>query len=241
MAYHTTQGIVFNSIKYRDNDLIVRIYTQDFGLLSFMVNGARKKKSKKKASYFQPLSILNLEISYSEKRELHSIKELHLERDIASIHQDIAKSSIALFMAELLHKSIQEEEQNPALYSFLLNAINFLNDMQKGVANFHSIFLLQLSTYLGIQPSMNKGELPYFNLEEGQYVNSEFMHDQLLNEEESMLFHKCSQLSILELDQLNLSAKERKNLLIIILQYYRIHLPETGNLKSLDVLTAVFA
>lgn len=241
MAFHSTQGIVFNSIKYRDHDLIVRVYTRDFGLLSFMVNGARKKKSAKKASFFQPLTVLDLEINYKENRNLHSIKELHLAAGFQSIHQDISKSSISLFVAELLHKSIQEEEQNAALYAFLFSSIMLLDGLEKNLSVFNPLFLLQLATHLGIQPSGNKGELPYFNLEEGMYCSSSFMHEGLLNEEESNIFYKASSLSLLELQQLNITKKERQELLQNILRYYKLHLPEIGELKSLDVLSAVFA
>ena len=152
MAFHSTKGIVLNSIKYRDHDLIVRIYTEEFGLLSFMVNGSRKAKSRFKASYFQPLTLLNLEISYKENQSLNRIKELHLAHALNALHTDISKSTIAVFLAEVLHKCIQEEEQNQALFLFLEQSLLFLNQQSKGVANFHSLFLLQLTQYIGIQP-----------------------------------------------------------------------------------------
>ncbi len=241
MAYHSTKGIVFNSIKYRDHDLIVRIYTQEYGLLSFMVNGARKSRSRYKAGYFQPLTLLDLEIAYKENRDLHRIKELHIQQAFATLHTDIAKSTIAVFIAEVLYKSIQEEEQNEMLFAYLYQSIVYLDILDKGVANFHSLFLLQLTQYLGIQPSFEREEKACFHMEEGSYRIPSFLHEGVLDEEESKVFHRASTLPLQEWQQLNLSKAQRKVLLANVLAYYKMHLPEIGELKSLEVLSAVFS
>lgn len=240
MAFVKTNGIAISSIKFGDHDLIVRIYTESHGLLAFLIKGARKQRSKRKAAYFQPLNLLKLEISYKESKSLHGIRELAIDQPLSSIHTNIRKSSITLFLSEMLQRCIQEEEQNTALFDFLKLSVLFLDQMEKGISNFHPVFLFQLCAYLGIKPSANKGELPYFNLEDGTYSGKTLFTDHLLNEEQSVVFHKASCLSYQEIKMLQMRQDERKDLLNNILSYYRLHLPEMGSVKTLKVLEAVF-
>lgn len=235
-----TQGVVLNSIKYSESSIITRIYTQELGLLSFLVHGVRKRKARIPASFFQPFTILNLDISYKPKSNLQNIKEVTLAQRTDELHTDIRKSTIALFLAEVLHKSLEEEQQDKGLFEFLELSITFLNSMESSFANFHLIFLLQLSKYLGFYPDQNtvRGNR-YFNMESGLFEANPF-HNQFLDESQSELLKTLMQISFLERESFRINAKERKELLNQLIRYYQLHLSGMNEIKSQKVLETVF-
>jgi DNA repair protein RecO (recombination protein O) len=234
-----TKAIALNYIKYSDSSIIARIYTREYGLLSFMVRGVRKRKSRFPASFFQAFTILDLDISYKPKSNLQSIRELALSSRTDQLHSDIAKSTIALFLAEVLHKTLEEEEQDEKLFDFLTLSIEFLNSVEDSFANFHLIFLLQLSKYLGFYPHSELSK-KFFNMESGNFENRP-VHEHFLDESQSDLLKALMQTSYLERKQLQISAADRRILLNKLLEYYRLHLPGIGKISSLEILESVFS
>jgi len=148
-----TRAIVLNSIKYSESSIITKIFTEEFGMLSFIVHGVRKRKARMPASFFQAFTLLDLDINYKPKSNLQNIKEISLSQRTDALHSDVRKSTIAIFLAEVLHKSLQEEQQDKDLFEFLQLTISFLDSMESAFGNFHLIFLIQLSKYLGFYPS----------------------------------------------------------------------------------------
>lgn len=236
-----TRGIVLSSIKYSESSIITKIYTEEFGMLSFMVRGVRKRKARISASFFQPFTILDLDINYKPKSNLQNIKELGLAQRTDSLHSDVRKSTLALFLAEVLHKSLEEEQQDQGLFEFLQLTIDFLDSMESSFGNFHLIFLLQLSKYLGFYPSEgNSNQITYFNMEAGTFETNPY-HDQFLNVELSNKLIDLMKLSYLERDLITLSSKLRSDLLDELIRYYQLHLPGMRRISSKDVLTGVFS
>jgi DNA repair protein RecO (recombination protein O) len=233
-----TEAIVLKTFKYSETSIIAKIYTKKFGLLSFIVHGVRKKKSKFSASFFQPLQILNLEIQYKTKSNLHTIRDLFLSEGIQSIYSNIIKSSIAFFLAEIVSKTVREEETNEELFDFLQNSIVFLEEAEENrVSNFHIIFLISLSRYLGFFP--NYSDKAFFNIYTGGFedtYNSQYCFD----EKESQYFGQLMKLNYSNSQELRLTQELRKELLSGILRFYHIHLPEMGEIKSLEVLEVIF-
>jgi DNA repair protein RecO (recombination protein O) len=204
-----------------------------------MVHGVRKKKSKFSASLFQPLQILYLEINYKTKSSLHNIKDLSLSEGIQSIHSNIIKSSIAFFLAEVVSKTVREEELNESLFQFLHNSIVFLEEADdSSVSNFHLVFLIGLSKYLGFYP--NSSDMPYFNTFTG---NFEFANNiqYCFTEEESRIFKSLLESNYTYSQDIAIKKEYRQSLLVGILKFYHIHLPEMGEIKSLEVLEMVFS
>ena len=236
-----TRGIVLSSIKYSESSIITKIYTEEFGMLSFMVRGVRKRKARISASFFQAFTLLDLDINYKPKSNLQNIKELSLSQRTDSLHSDVRKSTLALFLAEILHKSLEEEQQDQGLFEFLQLTIEFLDSMEASFGNFHLIFLLQLSKYLGFFPSEQKtNQESYFNMESGTFEANPY-HDQFLNEEQSSKLSDLMKLSYLERELVQLTAKQRSQLLDELIRYYQLHLPGMGRISSKDVLTGVFS
>lgn len=235
-----TRGIVLNSIKYSDSSIITKIYTEEFGLLSFIVRGVRKRKARMPASFFQAFTIVDLDINYKSKSNLQNIKEIGLAQRTDSLHSDIRKSTIALFLAEVLHKSLEEEQQDKALFEFLQLTISFLDSMESSFSSFHLVFLLQLSKHLGFYPNesmIDRGD--YFNMESGVFEAEPFS-EHFLDQELSAKLKALLKLSYLECGLLKLSGDQRSKLLIALIQYYQLHLPGMGRISSQEVLESVF-
>ncbi|RZJ69404.1 MAG: DNA repair protein RecO, partial [Flavobacterium sp.] len=147
-----TKAIVISSLRYQEKGLIVKCFTESDGLKSYFIRDAfSAKKSNQKVAYFQPLSLLEIEASHKNKGTLEYFKEVKLAHPYHSINTDITKTTIAIFLSEMLHHSIKEEEKNQELYSFLETALLWL-DSHDEAANFHLILLLEVTKYLGFYP-----------------------------------------------------------------------------------------
>ncbi|MBE9480196.1 MAG: DNA repair protein RecO, partial [Bacteroidetes bacterium] len=140
-----TRGIVFHQIKYSESSVIAKIYTELFGIQSYLIKGVRNKKSKIKSALLQHLSIVDLVVYHKEKSNIQYIKEIRSEYQFTSIPFDIRKSSIAVFINEILYKSIHEEEANQNLFDYLLNSIKLLDMITKRFVDFHLLFTIGLT------------------------------------------------------------------------------------------------
>ena len=248
----STNGIVVHSIKYSESSVIVRIYTRLFGIQSYMIKGIHRAKSKIKPALFQPLTLLDLVVYHNEKQSIQSVKDVHLAHPYQTIPFDIRKSSIALFINELIYKTIREEEANPDLFDFLRATCLQLDATKEPVSAFHLFFSMQFAHHLGIFPQANYSvQQPFFNLREGYFQSSIPDHPHYLNPENSQLFFSlleacCTGAS--ENDNpgnnenpLRLKAETRGLLLETILLYYRLHLPGFKGLQSHHILHDVMA
>ncbi|MFA8451406.1 MAG: DNA repair protein RecO [Bacteroidales bacterium] len=235
----STTGIVINSIKYSESSLIVKIYTLEHGMLSFIAKGIRRAKSKKSPAFFFPFSILEINYNHQSKRELQTLGDVRFEHPVMEILSDMNKTSIALFLCEILSICLYEQNHDPKLFSFIKNSIIKLNETPEKYANFHLAFLLKLSLFLGFYPNYNLSKnTPYFNIEEGCFQAQFEKSPIILNQEESQLL--ASLLHAMENKQhLPLVKSQRNQLLNIILDFYRQHIPNFKELKTLGVFKAL--
>lgn len=237
---HKTRGIVLHSMKYGDTGIITTIYTELFGRVSFLVQGIRSKKSPVKGNSLQALFLVEIEIYYKQGRELHRIKELKNTFPFCSIPFDIAKSTQAIFLAEILNKVLREEESRPELFEFLFYSIRFLDLLSEGISNFHLIFLVQLSRYLGFGPTNNFSvEMPYYDLMAGIFVPTIPPYPHYLNKEESSIFADLLSMSYEKAPEFKISQAVRNTLPERILEYFSLHLGSNINIKSLDILRQI--
>ena len=235
----TTKAIVLSKLKYKDYDLIVNCYTQEKGLITLIVKGVLKsKKGKFKAAYFQPLNILETVIDVKEKRTLQYFKEVKIGYHFSSVQSNIVKSTIALFLSEVLNNALKEEEQNLALYSFLETSL-ILFDQSETDTNFHLIFLLQLCKYLGFYPDVTAINLPYFDLESGRFQSSIFSKNHITGRNLT-IFKQLLGTKFDESKSLNIKATQKRELLNMILLYFQLHLDGFKHPKSVGVLNQVF-
>jgi DNA repair protein RecO (recombination protein O) len=152
---HKTRGIVFHVTEYSESSVVAKIYTELFGLQSYLINSARKKSPKIKPASLQPLSLIDLMVYHKERSGLQRLAEARTQPALKSIPFDIRKSSIVLFINEVLLKSVKEEESNRALFDFIFSSVELLDLQDEVQSDFHLVFLLQLTKYLGFYPQDN--------------------------------------------------------------------------------------
>lgn len=236
-----TRGIVLSHLKYSDSSIIAHIYTEGFGRLAIMVKGVRSKRAPGKISLFQPLFLVEMEIYHKSRRDIQTLKEIRNYKPFNSIPYDIRKSTIALFLAELLSKSLKEEEANPKLFDFLVNAIQWFDLMEEGIHNFHLCFLAELTKYLGFYPDSSNGEhTTYLDLQNGVFVEAKPLHSNHLSGDRSTNFHQLLKSTLQNFIDPGWSKASRINLLDDLIEYYRLQIDSLGPVKSIQVLKEVF-
>lgn len=233
-----TQAVVLSAIKFQEKSLIVKCFTKSDGLKSYFIPSAfSSKKSSQKIAYFQPLNLLEIEANHKNKGTLEHFKEVKISYNYQSISTDIMKSSMVLFLSEVLHNSILEEEKNEDLFAYIETSLMWL-DTHDTISNFHLIFLAQLTKFLGFYPQLQESDAAYFEMIDG--VFSPFQGTSCLNEHETQLFKKLLNLRF-EDTLKNFHKEERQALLKILLEYYSIHLQGFKKPNSLEVLKEIFS
>lgn len=238
---HKTRGIVLHHIKYSETSVIVTVYTESFGRQAYLINGVRSKKARIKANMLQPLFLLNMEVYHKSRRELQRVKEIQNDFVFSSLPYDIRKSTLALFIAEILYKTIQEQEPNRELFNYLYHSIQLLELKDDGIPNFHLYFLLHLTKYLGFFPENNYSlQNRYFDLKKGSFVQLRPLHTMGMEENESAILGTLLDFSDNQHENLKIPYNQRMSILERIIDYYALHDTGLSNLKSLSVLKEVF-
>ncbi|WJS95485.1 DNA repair protein RecO [Flavobacterium johnsoniae] len=233
-----TKAIVISSLKFQEKSLIVKCFTLSSGLKSYFVRDAfSSRKASQKIAYFQPFSILEIEAVHKNKGTLENFKEIKSAVPFQSIHTDIVKSTMVMFLSEMLHHSIQEEEKNEQLFLFLETALTWL-DHHDEISNFHLILLLEITKYLGFYPDLTDIDLPFFEINEG--VFTAFHNSNALSEHETNLLKKLIDLKF-DNSQKIFHVIERQILLKILIDFYSSHLEGFKRPKSLDILKEIFS
>jgi len=237
---HQTRGIAIHTTKFSETSSVVKIYTELFGLQSYLVKGVRKQKSKIKPGLFQPLTLLDLVVYHKERSSLQNLKEANYSHPYQTIPFDIRKSSIALFLNELVYKTIHGEEPHPELFSFLYDTCLHLDRVGDNFSLFHLVFSLQLTRYLGCMPQFNySAKTPFLNLREGIFQAGAPEHHDYLDPSMSSLFFQLLQTPEGAATSVQIPAKTRDTLLEMILFYYRLHVPGFREMQSHHVLHTV--
>jgi len=234
-----SQAIVLSSLKYGDSDLIVKCFTLERGTTSYLLRGILKSsKGKLKPGYFQQLSLLSLEESIKPQASLQGIKEVKIDYHYTSLHTDVVKSSIALFLSEVLSTVLKEEGPQEELFHFLNTSMQVL-DQEERVSNFHLLFLVKLTKYLGISPDDLNSHLPFFNLKDARF--EKVKTDTYTVEGKTVELLKALLTADFDIvNNLKVSSSERQLFLNTLLFYYELHLAGFKKPKSLEVLNKLF-
>ena len=234
----STNAIVLSKLKYRDNDLIIKCYTQKEGIVSYLLKGVLKSKKGSKVAYYQLLTQLQLITDFKPLRSLQYIKEVKVNHLYSSLHTNVLKSAIVIFLAEVLSSSLQEEEQNDTLFNYLEATLQWL-DAHDNYANFHLLFLLNLTKHLGFYPDVTKIEAPYFNLEAGKFQD-ERESKYSVSKENLILLKQLLGTTFDALETVKVNTKQRQSFLSLILVYFELHLGTFKKPKSLKIFNDVF-
>ncbi len=233
---HTSEGLVVRTLKYGETSVIMDIFSPDSGIRSYIIGGVRKRNARTQASITSVLNFVRFVYYEKQGDGLQRIKEMHLEYVYGTLPFDIVKSSVALFLTEMVKRSVQASDTNEEIYRFVKQRFVALDRMSATPPNFHIIFLLELSSLLGIGIQNNHApNRPHFNLKEGAF--SHFTGDM-----KYLMIERSSKLlaDFLTGPEPKIGRTERIDLLKGLVDFFRYHIEGFGNLRSLDVLLSLY-
>lgn len=236
------RGIVLHVLKYNDSTNIADIYTEQSGRASFLITASRSKKAAVKPVLFQPLALIEFEVNMRPGGGLCRIREARSLSPFSTIPYEPHKSAIALFLAEFLYKSVKEETENKPLFAYLEHSISWLDNCCENFANFHLVFLMRLSRFLGLYPNLEdytRGD--YFDLLNACFTPLKpLVHSHYIKGEEAYRFTQLMRMKYETMHLFGMTRTDRARCLDIISDYYQLHIPGFSELKSLSVLQTLF-
>lgn len=235
------KGIVLRTVKYNDTSLIVDLFTQQHGRMSVMASTARVKRSVRSVSFWQPLSMVEFNADIRPQGKLPKPTDVHTYYNYIDLPFSPVKSSLVLFLAEFLSAATREERVNEPLYEYLEQSLQLL-DMQECplcIANFHLVFLIHLSHFIGIYPNIEDTG-SYFDLMNGAYTYGQPPHPHYLKPEEARYLPVLFRMNYATMHLFRFSRAARMRILNVLNAYYRLHVPSFPTLKSLEVLHEMF-
>ncbi len=235
-----SEGLVLRYLNYSETSIIAIVLTRESGLLSFYVKGAKKSRAKFRLAIFEPLTIVELVYYKKESTNLHFIKELTCKEPYKGIPSNLAKTAVSLFLAEILLAALKQSESTPIMYDYIRNALCFLDKTEEGVANFHLVFLMQLTRHLGFFPHNNfDAKNCYFSIKEGCYIPCKQDSQPCLDKESSEVFWKVCMAGLEDANHLEIDPATRKLFVEKIVEFYGFHLQGMKEIKSHKVLEEV--
>ena len=235
-----THGIVLHTVKYTDSTSITTVYTQQFGRVAYMVYGTGKKKSVCRSAFLQPLSIVEIDVSHVPSKEIQRIKDIRIAFQLVNTPTNPVKNALALFLSEILFRTLVRTEPDEQLYHFLETSFLYLDGCERGLANFHLVFLLKLAGYLGFEPNLDEQHCIYFDLLEGVFLHEKPFHKHFLNREESVDLQRLLSANYDTMENVTLSREKRVRMLENIIEFYKLHISDFHGVHSLEVLQSLF-
>ena len=237
----STKAIVLHQIKYSDSGIVVQLYSRKYGRIACLIKGLRNKKSGKHNVLFQPMSILDMAIYYKASREIQIMKDFSASYSPSDVYSDIKKSSVAIFLGEVLTSVLREESPNEALFDFLEDSVIYFDQCRERFANFHLAFLAGLCSYLGFEPgkSVTQG-IKYFDMMNGKFTQYPPADGNYAGPEISEILAAFFSSSYENINKIMLTGFVRNEVLETLVKYFSIHLPGLRKINSLEVLKEVF-
>lgn len=243
---HKTKGIVLRTVKFGETSIITTVYTEVFGIQSYIVKGVRQitKKSSAKAIYFQPAAMLEMEVYHNELKNLNFIKEYQWSYLYKNVLSDVVKNTVAMYVVEMLQHSLKQPEANAEMFYIIEDTLKQLDNGNPAlIANLPLYFCLHLGGELGfrIQGNFNAAT-PVLDLQEGLFVQSKPSHPYFI---EAHLASATSQLLSInfynDLENLQFNRSTRKELIFAYQNYIALHVQDFGEIKSLPILQEIFS
>lgn len=230
-----SEAIVLHTLKYGETKIIVDMFTRKWGRLAFIIPLPKTSKSRIKKQYFQPVTLLEIECEVRPRISLQKLSDARLLTPFVSIPLSPEKLAISMFVAEFLYYSLRSEQCNEPLFDYISGSVQWLDAAVDGFANFHLTFLMHLSRFLGFYPNLEDGEM-YFDLREGRFCAHVPTHRDFLMPGEARLIHLMMRMDYPTMHLYRLSRQDRHRIMEVLLHYYKLHLPDFPEMKSLAVL-----
>ncbi len=235
-----SRAIVLRALRYGDAQMIVDLFTREQGRLSFICRLPKTSKGRIKKQFFQSLSILDIVFDYRTNQNLQHFKDIRLAQPFISIPFDAGKLSILLFLSEFLSYSLRNEQHNEQLYSYVENSLMWLDNAQERFANFHLVFMIRLSMFIGFFPNLDDfHDGWWFDLRNGSFSSVQPLHPDYLEPVHAKEMHSLMRMTYENMHLFRMNREQRNRCTDIILYYYRLHVPGFPQLRSLDVVKAL--
>ncbi|MBR7018572.1 MAG: DNA repair protein RecO [Prevotella sp.] len=232
-----TKAIVLRNLKYGEQKMIIDLLTESDGRVSVVIHIPKTQKGKLKKQYFQPLNILEVELDIRPKAQLQHLRDAHIAFPFTSIPFDPYKLSIALFLAEFIHYSTRDEQQNPTLFAYIEHSIQWLDGCMESFANFHLVFMMRLSRFIGFFPFIEDySPGAYFDMRAASFTMQAPLHPDFLNQEDSGKIGTLMRMNYESMHLFKMSHDDRNRIIDVLITYYRLHVPNFPELKSLGVM-----
>ncbi len=235
-----TQAVVLQAFRYGESSHVVRLLTRTHGVLSCLVKGTGRR-SPLPAVLMQPLSLIDALVDVRPNRQFQFLRECTPDVLLQRVPSDPAKNGVAFFLCEFLYRALHQSPADERLFDFVRRSVIVFDESDKGSANFHLVFLIKLTHALGFFPNLSDYRMgAFFDMAGGLFVDARLDAD-TLDAQQTEAFVQLMRMDYANMHLFALSRAQRNDILEHILAYYRLHLPEFGTLKSLDVLRQLYA
>ena len=236
-----SKAIVLHTLKYGDASMIVEMFTESLGRQSFVVRIPKSSKARVKKQFFQPLTVLDLEFDYRQRAQLQHIRDIRLAVPFSSIPFDPVKLSLSLFLAEFLYYTTRDEQQNAPLYQYIENSIVWLDTANSAFANFHLVFMMHLSRFIGFYPNLeDAADGCFFDLRNASFTETAPLHPDFVQPAEAERINTLMRMGYESMHLFKMNRAERNRITELIVHYYRLHIPQMPEPRSLAVLQELF-
>lgn len=236
-----SEAIVLHSLKYGERKLIVDMFTRQWGRLGFIVPLPKSSNARIKKQYFQPLTLLTITCDVRSQQTLQKLSDASMLSPLISLLGNSSKLAIGLFVSEFLYHALRDEQENVPLFDYLQSSVIWLDQRQGEFANFHLVFLMHMSRFLGFYPNLEDYETgDYFDLRSAVFCASPPVHHDFLMPQESARIRLLMRMDYATMHLFQMNRDDRNRILEVLLRYYRLHLPTFPELHSLSVLHELF-
>ncbi len=237
----SSEAIVLNTLKYGETKIFVNVYSREYGMLTLSTSSSKRKKGSF-ANCFQPLSIIEVEFEIKPHADIHPVKNARISYPATDIAFNPYKMSISMFLAEFLRHALTNEQKDYVLFDYIVQSIEWLDAAKEGFSNFHILFMTKLSQFIGIYPNIDTYSTDYwFDLTDGTFSAMAPMHRKAVAPKESSIVPLLARMTFSSMHLLRMSRVDRNRCAEMIMEYYRLHLPNFPELKSFAVLKELFA
>jgi DNA repair protein RecO (recombination protein O) len=239
---HKIRGIVLKTTSYSESSVMVQVFTDKFGIQSYLINGVKKPKAKIPINILQPLHLLDMVVYHKMNTQIQRVTEARAAPVFRSIPYHVIKNTIVQFLNEVLYKSIRQQHPDENLFDFIYNAISWFDEAGEVAINFHLAFLIKLSRFLGFAPhEQTRNDQKYFDLQEGDFTSITPTHPNFIDKKDADCLLLLFTSSFEKLNEIKLDNIKRRFLLDKILVYYGLHTASFGQIKSRQVLEDVLS
>jgi len=239
---HKTRGIVLKTTTYSESSVVVQVFTEKFGIQSYLINGVKKPKAKIPMNVLQPLHLLEMVVYHKQNTQIQRVAEARPMPMFKSIPYDVIKNTIVQFLNEVLYKSIRQQHVDEQLFEYLYSAISWFDETEELSVNFHLSFLMKLTRFLGFAPQpQTRIDQKYFDLQEGNFTSISPIHPYFIGETDGNSLMQLLNTSFKKINEIKLPNAYRRSLLDKILIYYQLHTASFGQVKSHQILEEVLS